>query len=65
MSLLADAEYAYKRQRADVQLVRERELRKTYRRAHARAEAGSDIAKARLKALRDEFTSRGVEPPRV
>jgi len=64
VSLLADAEYAYKRQRADVQLAGERE-RKTYHRAHARAEGGNDIAKARLKALRDEFTSRGVEPPRA
>ena len=65
MSLLADAEYAYKSQRADVQFAGERELRRTYHRAHARAEGGNDIAKARLKALRDEFTSRGVEPPRA
>lgn len=65
MSLLTDAAYAYRRQRADVQLVGERELRKAFRRAHQRTEGGSDLARVRLKALRDEFTSRGVEPPRV
>lgn len=65
MSLLADAEYAYKRQRADVQLVGARVLRKAYRRAHARAGRGNDLALARLKALTDEFIARGLEPPRV
>lgn len=65
MSLLTDAEYAYRRQRADVQLVGERQLRRTYRRAHRRAANGSDLARVRLRALRDEFIYRGVEPPCV
>lgn len=65
MSALTDAAYAYRRQRADVQLVGESDLRRAYRRAHRRAEHGSDLAMARLKALRDEYAARGKEPPRV
>lgn len=65
MSLLTEAEYAYRRQRADVQLVGERGLRKAFRRAHERAERGSDLAKVRRRALLDEFAWRGLEPPRV
>jgi hypothetical protein len=65
MSALTDAAYAYRRQLADVQLVGEPDLRRTYRRTHKRAEKGNDLAKARLKALRDEYAARGMEPPRV
>jgi len=65
MSNLTDVEDAYRQQRAAVQLVGRRELRRTYRRTHGRAVNGSDLAKVRLKALRDEFMARGLEPPRA
>ena len=48
-----------------MQLVGEWELRRVFRRTHKRAASGSDLAKVRLKALHDEFTFRGVEPPHV
>ena len=65
MSALTDAAYAYRRQRTDVQRVGGFELRRAYRRAFKRAEHGNDLAKARLKALRDECKARRMEPPRV
>ena len=65
MSNLTDAEDAYRQQKASVQLVGRWELRRSYRRTHQHAMAGSDLAKVRLKALRDEYTARGLEIPRV
>jgi hypothetical protein len=65
MSNLTDAEDAYRQQRAAVVLAGRRELRRTYRRTRERAVNGSDLAKVRLKALADEYTARGLEPPRA
>ena len=65
MSNLTDAEDAYRQQRAGAQLVGRWTLRRSYRRTHQRAMAGSDLAKVRLKALRDEYTARGLAVPRV
>lgn len=65
MSLLTDAEQAYRDQRAAVQLAGRRELRKAFRGAWRRAAHGNDLALVRVKALRDEYAARGLEPPRA
>jgi hypothetical protein len=65
MSNLTDAEDAYRQQRAAVQLAGRRKLRRTYRRTHDRAMRGSDLAKVRLKALKDEYRARHMERPRA
>jgi hypothetical protein len=65
MSNLTDARDAYRQQRAAAQLAGRRGLRRRYRRAHVHAGAGGNLAKVRLKALQDEYTARGLEPPRV
>jgi hypothetical protein len=65
MSSLTDAKNAYRQQRAVVRLAGRRRLRRTYRRTHDRAMRGSDLAKARLKALQDEYAARRLELPRA
>lgn len=65
VSLLTEAEHAYSRQRQVAMFAKPRELRRVLRATHKRAENGCDLAKARLKAIRDEYTARGLEPPRV
>lgn len=65
MSLLTEAEYAYKQQREAVMTARPRELRRALRQACKRAKSGSDLTLVRVKAIRDEYAARGAVPPRV
>ena len=65
MSQLTDAQHAYAMQRDEALFAGPRELRRIFRRACKRAANGSYVAKARVKALRDEYAARGEEPPRV
>ena len=62
MSLLTEAEQAYKEQRAAVQLVGARALRRAYDRVERQARGQDPLALARLAALRDECTRRGIDP---
>ena len=60
MSLLTDAEQAYRAQRAAVQLVGPKALRRAYRRTERRARDGDQLALVRLAAVRDEYLRRGI-----
>ena len=65
MSLLTDAESAYRQQRAAVRLLGPFRLRQAYRRLHGRAGSDDVLVLARLAALKDELILRGVEVPHV
>lgn len=65
MSLLSEAEDAYRRTRAEAKLYGAFQLRQRYRRIHDRTHSGDSVMLARLAALRDELVYRGIEPPHV
>lgn len=65
MSLLTDAEHAYRQQRADDKLAGPFRLRQQYRKLRVRAGRDDMVALARLAALKDELILRGVEVPHV
>lgn len=65
MSLLTDAEYAYRRQRAEAKLFGAFGLRQAYRKVHASSAGQDSIALARLAALKDEMVLRNLEAPHV
>lgn len=65
MSLLTDAEAAYRRQRAESKLFGAFGLRQCYRKLHARATNDDSVVLARLAALKDEMVLRNVEVPHV
>jgi len=65
MSLLTDAEAAYRQQRAQAKLVGAFHLRQSYRRLYVRVDRNDSIALARLAAVKDELVIRGVEVPHV
>jgi hypothetical protein len=60
---LKEAETTYRRVQADVRMLSPFQLRWSFRRARRRAESGNTHDLVTLRAIKDEFLLRGMEPP--